>query len=77
MVPLVGEFRSVDALAARPVPPREVAALAHEVRDDPVERRALEVEGAAARASALLARAERAEILGGPRADLGGARLLA
>jgi len=53
---LVGELLAVDALAARAVTAREVAALAHEAGDDAVELAALEAE-------ALLARAERAEVL--------------
>jgi len=55
---LVGELLAVDALAARAVASGEVAALAHEARDDAVELAALEAE-------AFLARAERAEILHG------------
>lgn len=52
---LVGELGAVDRLAAGAVVVGEVAALAHEVRDDAVERRALVPE-------ALLSCAERAEI---------------
>ena len=38
---LVLELRSVDRLSARPVEPLKVAALQHELRDDPVEDCAL------------------------------------
>ena len=53
---LVGELGAVDGLAAGAVVVGEVAALAHEVGDDAVEGGALEAE-------ALLAGAERAEVL--------------
>ena len=55
--------RPAPHLAARAVAGREVAALAHEVGDDAVEGGALEVEGLAGAAHALLARAQRAEVL--------------
>src|SRR6185295_1067491 len=64
---LVGELRPVDRLAARAVARGEVAALAHEPRDDPVERRALEVQRLARPPDALLAGAQRAEVLRGLR----------
>ena len=51
------------ARAGRAVAAREVAALAHELRDDAVEGGALEVERLAAAAHALLARAQSAEVL--------------
>merc|ERR1719195_2517316 len=57
---LVLELHPVDGLAARAVPCGEVAALAHEVGDDAVERRSLEAE-------ALLPGAQRAEVLARPR----------
>lgn len=53
---LVGELLAVDGLAARAVVVGEVTALAHELRDDAVERGALE-------AKALLASAKRTEVL--------------
>ena len=53
---LIGELGAVDRLATSAVVVGEVAALAHEARDHAVERRALE-------AKALLAGAERAEVL--------------
>ena len=53
---LVGELGAVDGLAAGAVVVGEVATLAHEVGDDAVEGGALEAE-------ALLAGAERAEVL--------------
>ena len=62
------------ARAGRAVAAREVAALAHELRDDTVEGGALEVERLAALAHALLARAQRAEVLpcrGGEALSLG------
>ena len=55
---LVLELVAVDGLAAGAVTRGEVAALAHEVGDDPVEGGALEAE-------ALLPGAQRAEVLGG------------
>lgn len=61
---LVRELLAVDRLAARAVAGREVAALAHELRDDAVEGRALEVQRLAGLSGALLARAERAEVVG-------------
>ena len=45
--------------------PREVTALAHELRDDAVERAALVVQGLPRLADALLAGAQRPEVLGG------------
>merc|ERR1719253_1547467 len=53
---LVLELLAEDALPARAVLVREVAALAHEARDHAVERRALVPEP-------LLHRAQRAEVL--------------
>ena len=58
------------ARAAAAVAAREVAALAHELRDDAVEGGALEVERLAALAHALLARAQSAEVLGRPGDDV-------
>ena len=55
---LVGELSTVDGLATGAVVGSEVTALAHELRDDTVEGRALVAE-------ALLARAERTEVLQG------------
>ena len=60
---LVSELLAVDGLAAGAVAAGEVAALAHELRDDAVEGGALEVERLARLADALLAGAERAEVL--------------
>ena len=60
--------------AGAAVAAREIAALAHELRDDTVEGGALEVERLAALAHALLARAQRAEVLpcrGGEALSLG------
>jgi len=67
---LVGELLPVDRLPARPVAAREVAALTHEVGDDAVELGSLEVEGGAGLALALLARAQRAEVLRRLRHDV-------
>ena len=61
---LVGELVAVDGLASGPVAPGEVAALAHELRDDAVEGGALVVERLPGLPHALLARAQRAEVLG-------------
>jgi len=60
---LVLELHAVDGLAARAVPGGEVAALAHEVGDDAVEAGPLEPVS-------LLAGAQRAEVLAGPRSDV-------
>merc|ERR1712037_598884 len=60
---LVLELHPVDGLAARAVPGGEVAALAHEVGDDAVEAGPLEPVS-------LLAGAQRAEVLAGPRSDV-------
>mmetsp|Transcript_62886 Transcript_62886/g.167235 ORF Transcript_62886/g.167235 Transcript_62886/m.167235 type:complete len:264 (+) Transcript_62886:135-926(+) len=68
---LVRKLSAVDALAAGAAEVGEVAALAHEARDDAVEDAALEVERLARDADALLARAERAEVLGRLRHDVG------
>mmetsp|Transcript_62884 Transcript_62884/g.167224 ORF Transcript_62884/g.167224 Transcript_62884/m.167224 type:complete len:247 (+) Transcript_62884:167-907(+) len=68
---LVGKLGAVDRLAARAVAPGEVTALAHELRNHAVERRALEVQRLARLAHALLAGAERAEVLGRLRHDVG------
>jgi hypothetical protein len=62
---LVGELLAVDGLAAGAVPAGEVAALAHELGDDAVEGGALVVERLPGLAHALLARAQRAEVLRG------------
>ena len=53
---LIRKLSAVDRLSAGPVSLSEVASLAHEVGDDAVEGGALEAE-------ALLAGAERAEVL--------------
>merc|ERR1712004_275448 len=68
---LIGELVTVDGLAASAVAPGEVATLAHEIRDNAVEVGALEVQGLARLASALLASAESAEVLGRLRGDVG------
>ena len=68
---LVGELGAVDRLASGAVSGGEVAALAHEVRDHAVEGRAFVVEGLAAPPGALLAGAERAEVLGGAGSHVG------
>ncbi len=60
---LVGKLGSVDGLAARAVARREIAALDHKLLDDSVETRALVVQRLAARAQALLTRAQAAEVL--------------
>ena len=62
---LIGEFLAVDGLAAGAVAAGEVPALAHEVGDDSVEDAVLVVEGLARLADALLAGAQRAEVLHG------------
>mmetsp|Transcript_11518 Transcript_11518/g.29170 ORF Transcript_11518/g.29170 Transcript_11518/m.29170 type:complete len:241 (+) Transcript_11518:18-740(+) len=62
---LVLESLAVDRLAAGAVAVREVAALDHELGDDSVEGRPLEVEGLALAPLPLLTRAQRAEVLHG------------
>lgn len=62
---LVGELGAVDGLAAGAVASREVTALEHELLDDAVEAAALVAERLAGFADALLAGAERAEVLAG------------
>merc|ERR1719476_983324 len=62
---LVGELASIDGLAASAVASGEVASLAHEVRDDPMESAALEVQWLARLPRALLASAEAPEVLDG------------
>ena len=59
----IRKLLAVDGLAARAVVVREVAALAHETGDHAVEARLLVAE-------ALLAGAQRAEVLGGLRHDV-------
>mmetsp|Transcript_40671 Transcript_40671/g.126775 ORF Transcript_40671/g.126775 Transcript_40671/m.126775 type:complete len:232 (-) Transcript_40671:73-768(-) len=60
---LVRKLLAVDGLAASAVAAGEVATLAHEGRDDPVEGAALVVQGLAQLAVALLARAQGPEVL--------------
>jgi len=60
---LVSELLAVDGLASGAVAAGEVAALAHELGDDAVERGSLEVERLAGLADALLAGAQAAEVL--------------
>ena len=52
---LVGKHGAVNALATSAVTCREIAALAHELGDDAVEGRALELQGLASGSQALLA----------------------
>eukprot|EP00216_Chloropicon_sp_CCMP2111_P006921 CAMPEP_0198234150 /NCGR_PEP_ID=MMETSP1446-20131203/234_1 /TAXON_ID=1461542 ORGANISM="Unidentified sp, Strain CCMP2111" /NCGR_SAMPLE_ID=MMETSP1446 /ASSEMBLY_ACC=CAM_ASM_001112 /LENGTH=244 /DNA_ID=CAMNT_0043914881 /DNA_START=67 /DNA_END=798 /DNA_ORIENTATION=+ len=68
---LVLELHAVDGLATGAVVGGEVTSLAHEARDDAVERGPLEVEGLAALAGALLAGAQAAEVLDGLGNDIG------
>mmetsp|Transcript_88547 Transcript_88547/g.234201 ORF Transcript_88547/g.234201 Transcript_88547/m.234201 type:complete len:216 (-) Transcript_88547:29-676(-) len=68
---LVRELAAIDGLTARAVASSEVAALAHEVWDDAVEGAALEVQGLARLARALLPGAEAAEVLRGLRGHVG------
>ena len=67
---LIRELLAVDGLAAGAVAAGEVSALAHEVRDDAVEDAVLVVEGLARLADALLAGAQRAEVLARLRGDV-------
>ena len=62
---LISELLTVDGLTTGAVAASEVTTLAHEVVDDTMEGGALEVEGLAGLAHALLAGAEATEILGG------------
>jgi len=61
---LIGELGAVDGLATGAVSGSEVAPLAHEPGDHPVEGRFLVVEGLAGAAVALLTGAEGPEVLG-------------
>ena len=60
---LVGKLFAIDRLAPGAVARGEVAALAHELSDNAVERGSLEMELLAHLAHALLTGAERAEVL--------------
>ena len=62
---LIRELRAVDRLATSAVSGGEIAALAHEVGDHAVEGGALEVQGFARFASALLTSAKSTEVLKG------------
>mmetsp|Transcript_53334 Transcript_53334/g.152148 ORF Transcript_53334/g.152148 Transcript_53334/m.152148 type:complete len:262 (-) Transcript_53334:41-826(-) len=64
---LVCKLVPVDRLAPHAVPLRDIASLAHEARDDPVEHAALVVERLAGLADPLLASGERPEVLHGLR----------
>merc|ERR1712137_101621 len=64
---LVVELGSIDGLATSSIATSEIASLAHELRDDAVEGRALVMKFLAEGAGALLTRAERAEVLCGLR----------
>jgi len=68
---LISELLTVDGLATSAVAASEITTLAHEVVDDTMEGGALEVEGLAGSAGALLAGAEASEILGGLGNDVG------
>ena len=67
---LIRELLAVDGLAAGAVAAGEVTRLAHEVRDDAVEDAVLVAEGLARPADALLAGAQRAEVLARLRGDV-------
>ena len=62
---LVLEFGAVDGLTASSVTAGEVTTLDHELGDDPVEGRALVVEGLAGATGTLLTSAQAPEVLGG------------
>jgi len=61
---LVRELLAIDRLAARAIARREVAALDHELLDDPVERGTLVAQRLARLTYTFLARAESPEVLG-------------
>lgn len=67
---LVLELLAVDGLAAGAVASGEVTTLDHELLDDTVEAGALVVEGLARLPKALLAGAERAEVVRGLGYDI-------
>jgi len=62
---LIGELGTVDGLATTAITAGEVATLAHEAGDDPVEGAALVVEGLARATHTLLTSAESTEVLAG------------
>ena len=62
---LVSELHSVDGLSSSSVSGGEVSSLGHEVGDDSVEGRSLEVEGLSGLTDSLLSSAESSEVLGG------------
>lgn len=68
---LIFEFFTIDALATGAIALCEVAALDHEALDDAVEGGTLVVQRLSRVANALLACAERAEVLCGFRDDWG------
>ena len=68
---LIRKLRPVDGLPAGAVAGGEIAALAHELRDDAVETGAFVVQRLAAAPDAFLAGAEGAEILGGAGSGVG------
>jgi hypothetical protein len=67
---LVGKFLAVDGLATGAVAAGEVTTLAHEIVNDTMERRALEVQRLAGLPLTLFASAEGAEIFRGLRDDI-------
>ena len=59
----VGKLLAVNALAARSVAICKVSSLAHEARNDSVERAAFVMQGLASLADTLVAGAQRSEVL--------------
>ncbi|KAL0920449.1 hypothetical protein M5K25_009587 [Dendrobium thyrsiflorum] len=68
---LIGKLGTINRFAAGSVSGSEVTALAHELRDNAVKGRALEVKRLPGLADALLASAERAEVLRRARSRVG------
>lgn len=68
---LVGELRSIDRFATSTVSGGEIASLAHEPGDDPVELRSLVVQRLSAAAGSLLASAECSEVFSSAGSGVG------
>lgn len=68
---LISELSAVDRLTAGARAVSEITSLEHELRDNSVENRVLEVQGLSALAHSLLSSAESSEVLGSLRDGIG------